>query len=91
MKKLSTLLSFLVLSLFSQAQLSPIWSLNCGGNNMDILENCCYGKENKYTFVGNTRSTNHDITTNHGGVDAWIYIKNADGSTFYSKTLDGTF
>jgi hypothetical protein len=58
---------------------------------MDILENCCYGKENKYTFVGNTRSTNHDITTNHGGVDAWIYIKNADGSTFYSKTLDGTF
>jgi hypothetical protein len=90
MKKnlIACILVIAALSLYGQV--TPIWSLNCGGSSMDVLYNGCFGSEGRYAFIGQSSSGNHDLTVNYGNIDAWLFIKNGDGSTFISKSFNGT-
>lgn len=43
-----------------------------------------------YAFVGNTSSTNGDISLNDGGNDAWVVKINASGQIEWEKTFGGS-
>lgn len=90
MKRIFISFIFSIIALSLYCQVTPIWSMNCGGSNAETFYGGCYGKEGRYAFIGQSASSDHDLTVNYGNYDAWLYVKNADGSTFISNSFNGT-
>lgn len=72
------------------AQGDIIWSKSLGGTLDDRLRTIV-ASGSTILLAGETNSYNHDLTSNHGGTDAWICAISLDsGKTLWSRSVGGT-
>ncbi len=88
---LINVLILFVLNVYSQIQNPSIqWQKCFGGSNADFAENIEITSDGGYIIAGYTSSTNGNVTSNHGGTDAWIIKTDASGNIQWQKTFGGT-
>lgn len=83
-----------------------LWEKSFGGSEIDEPRGITTANDGNFIVVGDTRSSDQDVTSNNGGADVWmikiasdgrlIWEKNIGGSSFdvarsISKTQDGGF
>jgi hypothetical protein len=65
------------------------WQKCLGGTNGDYAYDIITTTDGNFVFAGTTKSTDGDITTNHGGQDLWIVKLDASGTIIWKKTYGG--
>ncbi|MBU0486466.1 MAG: T9SS type A sorting domain-containing protein [Bacteroidetes bacterium] len=81
-----TLLSF---NTFAQ-QPSIVWQKNFGGTAHEYANQTIQTGDGGYAFVGESESTNTDVTGNHGGNDLWVAKITSTGSVVWSFLFGGS-
>jgi hypothetical protein len=66
------------------------WQKTFGGSLEDVALGIQQTTDGGYIVAGYTKSTDGDVTVNHGGFDYWIIKLNATGTIQWQKTLGGT-
>jgi hypothetical protein len=66
------------------------WQKTFGGSLEDVALSVQQTTDGGYIVAGYTKSTDGDVTVNHGGFDYWIIKLNATGTIQWQKTLGGT-
>ena len=66
-----------------------IWEKSFGGDQVDEARAISQMADGNYLVVGDTRSSNLDISQNNGAADLWIIKINSEGSLLWEKTLGG--
>jgi hypothetical protein len=66
------------------------WQKTFGGSLEDVALSIQQTTDGGYIVAGYTKSTDGDVTVNHGGFDYWIIKLNATGTIQWQKTLGGT-
>ena len=67
-----------------------IWEKSFGGSEIDEARSIRQTADGNYLIVGDTRSTNLDVSQNSGAADLWMIKINSEGSLIWEKTLGGT-
>lgn len=69
-----------------------VWQQSLGGTNGDYANHIIATRDGSaYVFVGQTKSTDGDITGNHGGYDLWVVkLDAATGAVLWEKTYGGS-
>ena len=67
-----------------------IWEKNFGGSQIDKAAKLVKTSDGHFLCVGNTRSSNKNITANNGGGDLWVIKISTDGNMIWEKTYGGT-
>ena len=67
-----------------------LWTKKLGGTGVDKALAARLTSDGGYIIAGQTTSTNGDITSNHGGTDAWLVKLDANGNKLWSRTYGGT-
>ncbi|WP_299681298.1 hypothetical protein [uncultured Tenacibaculum sp.] len=67
-----------------------IWEKNFGGSQIDKAAKLVKTTDGHFLCVGNTRSSDKNITANNGGGDLWIIKISTDGNMIWEKTYGGT-
>jgi len=89
---LSLLLNFLLSGLSSYAQPAIQWQKCRGGTKIDVAYSTIQTNDGGYISVGETQSTNGDVTGFHGGsyFDVWLIKTDSSGTLQWQKCLGGT-
>ena len=66
------------------------WSKTLGGTNDDYINNIILNTNGNYIISAATKSTDGDVTFNHGGYDAWILELDLTGNIVWQKTYGGS-
>ena len=66
------------------------WQKALGGTFVDKGNYIIQTQDGGYILVGETSSTNGDVTSNHGEYDVWVVKLNSSGSIEWQKTYGGT-
>ncbi len=69
---------------------SQVWEKSFGGKEIDEAYQIIKASDGNFLLVGETRSSDADITGQKGGADVWIVKMNADGAIIWQKTYGGT-
>jgi len=93
MKKHFPILIIIFLSFFIAHAQAPdtVWEKVLGGTNYDTAVTIKETTDGGYIFVGSTRSTDGDITQNHGDADVWVVKLNELGNIQWQKTYGGSY
>jgi len=79
---------------FWAVRLSPsgekLWTKSFGGSEIEIGYAVTKSNDGNYIMVGDTRSTDQDITTSHGNADAWAVKFDDNGNKIWQKTYGGS-
>jgi len=67
-----------------------LWEKSFGGSEIDEARAIVKTDDSNFMIVGDTRSSDQDITTNNGGADCWLIKINTDGELLWEKTFGGT-
>ncbi len=67
-----------------------VWAKNYGGSAIEIAYSITKSQDGNYFIVGDTRSTDQDVTNNKGNADAWLIKINDNGDLLWQKTYGGT-
>lgn len=67
-----------------------IWEKSLGGREIDAAHTILKTNDNHFLLVGETRSSDADITQQHGGADMWILKITNQGQVLWQKTYGGT-
>ncbi len=67
-----------------------IWEKSFGGTGIDIAYDICKTADNAYVLVGNTNSSDKDVSFNNGTNDAWLIKIDDNGSLLWEKTMGGS-
>jgi hypothetical protein len=67
-----------------------IWNKQYGGSGLDIANSIVRTPSNNYLILGGTNSVDGDVTSNHGGSDAWLISIDGDGSLLWQKAIGGS-
>lgn len=67
-----------------------IWNKIYGGSNGDYVESIIQSNDGGYLVIGETLSSDGDITFNHGSYDIWLCKLNTDGNLIWEKSFGGT-
>ncbi|MFY9242274.1 MAG: hypothetical protein WAO74_04530 [Polaribacter sp.] len=67
-----------------------IWEKNFGGSEVDEPRGITTTNDGNFIIVGDTRSSDKDVTTNNGGADLWMLKISTDGNLIWQKTFGGT-
>lgn len=65
------------------------WQKSLGGSNEDIARSVQPTPDGGYIVAGSTKSSNGDVTSNHGDADAWIVKLSSSGGIQWQKALGG--
>lgn len=91
MKKLYFFVFFSLSVSLLHAQAPVIeWQHSIGGSDNDDAQSIQQTVDGGYIVAGVTNSSDGDVTSNHGGSDAWIVKLAADGSIQWQETLGGS-
>ena len=91
MKNLLLILSLFLSTLYLTAQAPSIeWQKSLGGSGSDIGRSIQQTTDGGYIVVGESNSTNGDVTGNHGDFDYWVVKLSSTGAIIWQKTLGGT-
>ena len=67
-----------------------LWEKNYGGSEIDEPRGITATNDGNFMIVGDTRSSDQDITNNNGAADLWMLKINADGGLIWQKTIGAT-
>ena len=67
-----------------------IWEKSFGGSEIDEPRGITKTNDNNFIVVGNTRSSDKDVTKNNGGADVWLLKINTEGNLIWEKTIGGS-
>ncbi|WP_442264519.1 hypothetical protein ACSIGC_09115 [Tenacibaculum sp. ZS6-P6] len=67
-----------------------IWEKNFGGSQIDKAAKLVKTNDGNFLCVGNTRSSDKNITNNNGGGDLWVVKISTNGNLIWEKTYGGT-
>ncbi|QIP15146.1 hypothetical protein G8759_22230 [Spirosoma aureum] len=66
-----------------------VWYKFFGGSGLDYANSINSTPDGGYLVGGYTQSTNGDVSSNHGGGDAWVLKLTGTGEIIWQKTLGG--
>ena len=67
-----------------------VWEKSFGGSQIDEARAIAQSKDGNYIIVGDTRSSDKDVSFNHGGADLWVIKISPNGALIWEKTFGGT-
>lgn len=67
-----------------------LWERSFGGTGIDKAYDIAKTDDNGYVIVGNTFSTDLDVSKNNGESDVWLIKVDDGGNLIWEKTLGGT-
>ncbi len=67
-----------------------IWEKSFGGSEIDEARAIADSGDGNYIIVGDTRSSDKDVSKNNGAADLWIIKMSPMGELIWEKTLGGT-
>jgi uncharacterized protein YunC (DUF1805 family) len=67
-----------------------IWEKSFGGDQVDEARSISQMADGNYLVIGDTRSSNIDVSQNNGAADVWIIKISPEGSLIWEKTLGGS-
>jgi hypothetical protein len=71
---------------------NSVWQKCLGGSNDDVAQCIQQTAEGGCILAGWTRSSNNgDVSGNHGSVDCWAALLDANGTTRWQKCLGGSY
>lgn len=76
--------------LLAQTPPSIQWQKSFGGSQSDQAMHGVACSDGGYITIGTTRSTNGDVTGNHGEYDVWVVKTNSNGAMQWQKCFGGT-
>ncbi len=69
---------------------TQIWEKSFGGKEIDEAYQIIKTADGNFLLVGETRSSETDVTNQKGGADVWIVKMNTDGAIIWQKTYGGS-
>ncbi len=66
------------------------WEKNYGGTGADAIQSVHQTADNNYIFVGFSKSSDNDLSSNNGGLDMWLVKADEDGNLIEQKNLGGS-
>jgi hypothetical protein len=79
---------FWILKIASDGNL--IWEKSFGGSEIDEARAIATTNDGDFIVVGDTRSSNKDVSFNKGGADLWMLKIASDGNLIWEKTIGAT-
>jgi hypothetical protein len=67
-----------------------IWEKSFGGSNIDEARAITTTNDGNFIVVGDTRSSDVDVSNNNGAADVWIIKFTTDGNLIWEKTIGGS-
>ncbi len=67
-----------------------IWEKSFGGSEIDEARAITTTNDENFIIIGDTRSSNKDVTKNNGGADLWVIKINPDGNLIWQKNYGGS-
>ncbi|MFB1040946.1 MAG: hypothetical protein QMC35_10855, partial [Polaribacter sp.] len=61
-----------------------------GGSEIDEASAIIAANDGNFIIVGNTRSTDKDVSKNNGAADIWILKVSTEGNLIWEKTIGGS-
>lgn len=69
---------------------TKIWDKNFGGTQADEAFSIVKANNNQFLIVGNSRSSNVNVSENIGSSDVWLIKIDADGNLIWEKNFGGS-
>jgi len=69
---------------------NKLWTKSFGGSEIDQGYAVTKTPDGNYIMVGDTRSIDQDVSSSHGGGDAWAIKFNDSGNKIWEKTYGGS-
>lgn len=66
------------------------WEKNYGGSDRDLLYSIIQTTDNGYIFVGESRSTDGDVSSNEGSQNFWVVKLDQERNIEWEKSLGGS-
>lgn len=67
-----------------------IWERSFGGMEIDEARGIARSNDGNYVIVGDTRSSDQDVSQNNGGADLWLIKISDNGDVLWEQSLGGT-
>ena len=67
-----------------------IWEKSFGGSQIDEAYGISKTSDNNFIILGNTRSTDQNISNNNGGADIWLIKIDINGNLIWEKSIGGS-
>jgi hypothetical protein len=67
-----------------------IWEKSFGGSEIDEARGIAATNDGNFIIVGDTRSSDKNVSINNGAADVWILKISRDGAILWEKTIGGT-
>lgn len=67
-----------------------IWEKSFGGSEIDEPRGITSTNDGNFIIVGDTRSSDQDVTNNNGGADLWMLKISSEGDKIWQKTFGGS-
>lgn len=67
-----------------------VWQKNYGGAEIDSGYAIIATSDGNYLLIGDTRSSDQNVSDNNGAADVWIVKINSEGTLLWEKTIGGT-
>ena len=67
-----------------------IWEKSYGGSEIDEARGIVKSGDGNYLIVGDTRSSNLDVSKNNGAADLWVIKISPAGNLIWEKTIGGS-
>lgn len=67
-----------------------IWERSYGGSEIEIAYGAVPTPDGNFLIVGDTRSSDGDVSTLNGSADVWVVKINEQGTILWEKTFGGT-
>lgn len=77
-------------SSIAQQQQGIEWAVSYGGASIDVGNSIQLTSDGGYVAIGKSRSSDGDITVNHGREDYWVVKISSDGSIQWQKSFGGS-
>jgi hypothetical protein len=69
---------------------SIIWERSFGGMEIDEARGIASSNDGNYVIVGDTRSSDQDVSQNNGAADLWLIKISDDGNVLWEQSIGGT-
>jgi hypothetical protein len=67
-----------------------VWQQSYGGTQIDEARGIVAAGDGNYVVVGDTRSSDTDVSQNNGAADLWIVKINESGEILWNRSIGGT-
>ncbi len=67
-----------------------LWTKSYGGQEIDVAYSIIPSGDGNYLLVGDTRSSDQDVSQNNGNADMWLIKISPDGNLLWEKNFGGS-